>query len=334
MSEIIYDYELGWKAETTLGTNSNGAYTALIAADTCYKFGDINKLVSIRPEMTKTPFFKMNQRYRQDLSIGKFIVTTTIPFGLTSGIPFYWALGKSTDGTDGSVKTHTISGIDPTENLPSFVIHYEGKDKNDTSNYYTDVYGSRVNNFNLNANIYRNDVQCIMDIISQDMEHDGNSVALTNSPNYKDTSTNSVFLFNKGTYTYDEGGGGDEDLDQIYAFNMSITNNIEPIWVDQVSDKIRAKYLRPFNRIITWSYGILLKDGMLIDEVRSSTEKDLEINFERTDSDDNIIITLSDVIVKSAPIQVPELGEKNAFVVGGTAKDCSVAVRDAIAAYP
>ena len=92
--------------------------------------------------------------------------------------------------------------------------------------------------------------------------------------------------------------------------------------------------MRKKNRIITFSLGLVLKDGTLIDEVKSSTLKNFEIVLQRASVNDKITLTLDDLAFDHAALQIPKLHERNLYTITGTADDLSVAVRDAIATYP
>jgi len=331
MSEIKTTYVCGWNFEATFGNNGHGDFTAMIAGDTAYLFGDYpdSPICSIIPEMSQSLIWRLDSRDYVALGQGKLLIKSKLQFGLMDGIPFYFTLGKTIDAGDGTPYTHAISGTDPDEDLPSFTLHYEADDPNSTSHLDKDIIANRVDKLKLSAN--RNEaVKIELELIGLEIL---DSVHLTNYPALKATAVNKVFRFGFGAWSWDN-----SNQDAVLAFTLLIQNNLKPQHCDRATNKHRAKYLDSFmDRIITWTLTLNLKNKTLFDEIKTNTAKTFTVTFTRevdkwgTD-DDVIVITLSNSIIQSGPLHATPYNE-NQYTLAGIAKTCTVQVNDLIQHY-
>lgn len=322
MTEIKSTYVLGWKKESSFGNS----FTALAAGETaCYEFGERNEASQINYRMDQRRFSLNSSRDYDAKSGGEFYLDLKLRFRLMDALPLFFALGTSSDGDDGGVKTHAITGMTPAQDLPSFVTHYEADDVDATSNLDKDIFGCRVNRLALRTEKY-GAISVELDALGLD-EADGNHI--TAGVALKPTAVDSVFHFKHCTFTYNS-----VDQAHLVGFSFSIVNFLEPVHVDRASNAIRAKYIDyKQDRLYQFSMVLYLKNKTLLDKIKAKSEETFSIPIQRTDADDKITITLSNATIESGPLQVPALNDKNLYTLVGHAKACSIAVRDSIANY-
>jgi len=323
MVEIKSLYKMSWAPESSLGNNGNGAFTALTAGDTAYLLGDYSEPLNINVKSEQTPFYLANSHNYDSLTKQQLSVDPQLPFLLMDGIPFKYALGACTDGTDEDVKTHSISTKATSADLPSFTLHYEATDVDGTSNIYKDVLGCRVDELILKAERFK-PIHCQLNCIGLEFL---DSVHLTNDPALKPTAVDKAFRFPGVTFKWNA-----NTKNQLHAFTLRIKNNLKKTYVDRTTTYYRAKYLDSWEQMITWACVLELQNKTMIDEIKAAAARTFEVTLQRTDADDTITITLSNSIARSAPLQFVPF-DRNTYTLAGITKTCTVAVRDAIATY-
>lgn len=219
MGEIMVNTQvLSWRKESTFGTDPiTDANTAI------YYFMKAQRSLGDFPALQTSLFpYYNNSNQVQELVRHSQTVTANLAGIPVNALPFYWALGNSSNSGAGAVKTHTIT---PVNTLPSItsrkesVSHYE---------HMTGIYLQSLNyrhNFEQGPNSFPIMVMGLAGLKPVDPKTDAPSTKAAMTPVYPGSDSSHWRKDSGFLLKYDNAAQTPVSLEtQVLDYNLQITN--------------------------------------------------------------------------------------------------------------
>ena len=334
------EFKDSWLHESTFGSSSISQST------NTYLWGVLEGKQGMPQPRTRARYGGVPSGKQEPTSMWKdpFESLGSLVFVLQNAIPLWMFLGKSvTTGPVSEIYTHTLTPLSvasgPLGSNPSFTIHHEAHSAT-SPDLAVQYLGSKMFNIQLSIGHYDlADVTPVLvaktDWIVRQMQK--MAWVLDNNPTLPATANAAAYKWPDTTLTWDKGGGGELVLTGLASVRLNMFFTINPVlshWWSGATYMGHWPYT--FREGSRKTYQILLEflpQGYdLLDDLLDVTNQvDVELEFVRVATDDQLTITLGDCSVFEHDVSTPkpdEVLEEGVKIVG---RSMSVVVKDKLA---
>lgn len=252
---------------------------------------------------------------------GKISVSGSIPTIVQNGRAIYLAMGSISETDDGlGTYTHTITGG---TTIPSICLEATYKGTNQFLRYYR---GLKIDSLEIEGT-------------------DGGEVkgAISFMCARSQKSTNTISTITNVTTTPMMYYNGAMTIDSYADFNITtwkwkISNNLKPRHTVRTTDGQYAKLIIEGTRDYEMSANVIIPDAAtyntkLYDMLIAGTLFTTSVSLIRTADTDEMVLTASNCVMKSAPHNIPEAGNEVEISITFSPRTCTWVVKDAITTY-
>lgn len=252
---------------------------------------------------------------------GKTNVTGTIPIELQNGRIIYLAMGAESVDYSDPTYTHTITGAATA--IPSICIEAVYDGTNDFLRYYR---GVKMDSLDIEV-VDGGEVKASASFVAARSEKSSNTASAI------DTVDTKPFMFHQGAVTID--GYGDFD---VTTFKWSMKNDLKARHTIRNTDGTFAKVIVEGKRSYEITANIIIPDtatynSKLYDDLYDGTLFTTTLALVRTADTDQATLTAANCTIRSAPHNIPEVGEEVEVSISMVPRTCTWVVKDTISVY-